>query len=321
MSATGPLAEVTRRDVQGDLDIGESTHRGSLAVCDTDGRVLASLGDPWRSTFVRSTAKAFQSTACLELLALAGGAPSPPEIAVSWASHRGEPRQIEAVRRLLGRSATTADQLTTPPDRPEADPGATPAPILHNCSGKHALFALAGREQACPRDRLLEADGPLQRPVLAVLEEVLGPLDAVGTDGCGAPAVAVPLARLARAYAALVSEERWSQVREAGLAHPRLVGGVDRLETALLEVGVVAKIGAEGVFAAGWVDRRGRARGLAVKAEDGAPRAATAATVELLEALGVVRGDLWRPPAPQGGGRPVGRVRAAPAVVELANAF
>jgi L-asparaginase II len=321
VSGLGPLAEVTRRDVRRDLELSESTHQGSLAVCDLDGEVLASLGDPARSTFVRSCAKPFQATACLELLDLSGSTPTDVEVAVAWASHRGERQHIEAVRRLLSRSATTADQLTTPPDRPEADPGATPAPILHNCSGKHALFALTGTEQACPRERLLDADGPLQRPVLAVLEEALGPLEAVGVDGCGAPAVAVPLSRLARAYAALASEDRWRRVREAGLAHPRMVGGIDRLESALLGVGVVAKVGAEGVFAAGWVDERGRARGLAVKAEDGAPRAATAATVELLEAIGVVRRDLWRPAAPLGGGRPVGRVQAAPAVLDLATSL
>ncbi len=300
-------------------EVSESTHRGSLAVCDADGEVLASLGDPWRSTFVRSCAKPFQATACLELLDLAGSRPAGPEVAVSWASHRGEAAHIEAVRRLLSRSATTAEQLTTPPDRPDIDPGATPAPILHNCSGKHALFALTGSEQACPRDRLLDADGPLQRPVLAVLEEALGPFDAVGVDGCGAPAVAVPLARLAAAYADLAAGDRWRRVREAGLAHPQLVGGTDRLETALLGAGVVAKPGAEGVFAAGWVDERGRARGMAVKAEDGAARASASATVELLEAMGVAPVDLWRPAAPLGGGTPVGRVRAAPAVLALAG--
>jgi L-asparaginase II len=321
VSVTGPLAEVTRRDTRRELELGESTHAGTLVVADADGEVLASLGDPERSTFVRSCAKPFQATACLELLSLAGSQPSDLEVAVSWASHRGEPQQIEAVRRLLRRSATTADQLTTPPDRPEADPGATPAPILHNCSGKHALFALVGTEQACPHDRLLDVDGPLQRPVLAVLEEALGPFDAVSTDGCGAPAVAVPLSRLARAFASLAVDERWERVRRAGYAHPRIVGGIDRLETALLAQGIVAKIGAEGVFAAGWTDERGRARGIAVKAEDGAPRAATAATVELLEAIGVVRRDLWRPAAPLGGGRPVGQVRAAPAVLELADRF
>jgi L-asparaginase II len=319
LTSSGPLAEATRRDTRSGREVSESTHRGSIALCAADGEVLAALGDPWRSTFVRSCAKPFQATACLELLDLAGGSPSPAEIAVSWASHRGERDHIAAVRRLLTRSATTPDQLTTPPERPDSDPGATPARILHNCSGKHAMFALTGREQACPRGRLLDADGPLQRPVLAVLEEALGPFDAVGVDGCGAPAVAVPLARLATAYAGLATDERWRRVREAGLANPRLVGGTDRLETALLAAGVVAKPGAEGVFAAGWVDPRGRARGMAVKAEDGTARAAASAVIELLEALGVAPDDLWRPAAPQGGGVPVGRIRAAPAVLALAE--
>jgi L-asparaginase II len=318
VTRTAPIAEVTRRDERGGDEHVESSHRGTVALVDADGTVLASLGDPARSTFVRSTAKPFQAAACLELLDLAGSVPGPAEIAVAWASHRGEPAHVEAVRRLLARSATPAERLTCPRDRPEADPGATPARILHNCSGKHALFALAGSEQACPHDRLLDADGPLQRAVLAGVEEALGPFEAVGVDGCGAPAVAVPLSQLARGYAALASEPRWARVRQAGLEHPRLVGGAGRLESELLAAGVVAKMGAEGIYAAGWVDERGRPRGLAVKAEDGAVRGAAAATVELLEALGVVPRDLWRPAAPQGGGRPVGRVRARPEVLALA---
>jgi L-asparaginase II len=318
LTEPGPIAEVTRRDERrGDHHV-ESAHRGTVVLTDGDGAVLAALGDPQRSTFVRSTAKPFQAATCLELLDLSGGEPSTAEVAVAWASHRGERQHIDAVRRLLARSATPAERLTCPPDRPEADPGATPARILHNCSGKHALFALAGTEQACPQDRLLDADGPLQRPVLAGVEAALGPFDAVAVDGCGAPAVAVPLSRLARGYASLASEPRWARVRDAGLAHPWLVGGGGRLESELLAAGLVAKVGAEGVFAVGWVDERGRSRGLAVKAEDGATRAAAAATIELLEALGVVKTDLWRPSAPQGGGRPVGHVRARPEVLRLA---
>jgi L-asparaginase II len=311
-----PVAEVTRRDVRTGEQVIESRHLGHVAITDLDGTLEASLGCPERAVFVRSTAKPFQATACLELLDLAGGAPSPPEIAVSWASHRGEPPHVDAVRRLLRRSGTTPDQLTCPADRPEADPSATPARLWHNCSGKHAMFALAGLHQGTIRDHLLDPDGPLQRVILDALEDVLGPIAAVGVDGCGAPAIAVPLRALARAYASLAVDDRWRRVREAGLAHPALVGGEGRLESALLGEGVVAKVGAEGVYAAGWVDRIGRPHGIALKATDGAPRGVAALLRDTLVTLGAVPADAWAPPRPLGGGRPAGEVRAAPGVVE-----
>ena len=61
---------------------------------------------------------------------------------------------------------------------------------------------------------------------------------------------------------------RWQRVCRAGLAHPALVGGEGRVESALLAAGVVAKTGAEGVYGAGWV-QGGTAHGVALKGEDG----------------------------------------------------
>jgi L-asparaginase II len=310
------LAEVTRRDLRSDRQVVESRHLGHVVVGGLDGEVEVALGDPALPTFVRSAAKPFQATACLELLDLAGGTPTPMEVAVSWASHRGEPQHVDAVRRLLRRSATPPDGLTCPADRPEADPAATPARLWHNCSGKHALFALAGMHQGTARSHLLDPDGPLQRVVLGVLAEVFGAPLAVGTDGCGAPAVVVPLARLAGAYAALAVDDRFERVRTAGLTHPELVGGVGRLESALLGAGVVAKVGAEGVYAAGWVDRVGAPYGIAIKALDGSPRGVAALLRDTLVGLGVAPRDVWSPPPPLGGGRPAGEVRAVPTAVE-----
>jgi L-asparaginase II len=303
-----PLVEVTRRDVRSGAEVVESVHSGHL--------VLGAIGDPGAVTFVRSAVKPFQATACLELLG-ASDRPSDAELAVAWSSHRAEPRHLEAVASLLARSGTAPGELTCPPAAGEADPGATPARLRHNCSGKHAMFALAGRRIGCPRDRLLDPDGPLQRVVLGVLEEVLGPAAAVGVDGCGAPAVVVPLDRLARAFALLAVDRRFEVVRAAGFAHPGLVGGEDRLESALLGEGIVAKVGAEGIFAAGWHDADGRGRGVAVKVADGASRAANAATVGLLAGLEVVTDDVWCAPPPLGGGRPQGEVRAAAGVDAL----
>lgn len=318
-----PIARVTRADATG--PVTESVHRGHVVLVAPDGSVRA-VGDPDVVVFPRSAIKPLQATACLELLGDAADDLSSEEVAIGWASHRGEPRHLAAVRRLLARSGSAADDLTCPPGWPDAatrwppvDPDVPPSRLRFNCSGKHALFALAGAAVGISGAAVLAPDGPLQRRVLADLDAALGGVVGVGVDGCGAPAVRAPLVGLARAAAAVAVDDRHARVRGAGLAHPGLVGGEGRLDSALLAAGVVAKVGAEGVYGAGWVDDAGGSWGLAVKAEDGADRGAAAATVGLLVELGVVSPDVWRPDPVTGGGVPVGTVAAAGAVRALAS--
>jgi L-asparaginase II len=307
-----PIAATSRRDVRSGTAVVESRHVGHVVVVGPDGR-RSVLGDPDRTTFVRSAVKPFQATTCLELAGDAARDLTAEEVAVGWASHQAEPFHLAAVDALLARSGTPSSELTCPPA--EGDDGACER-RYHNCSGKHALFALAGMHQGTARDHLLDPAGPLQRVVLHLLEEVFGPASAVGTDGCGAPAIAAPLATLARAYASLAVDDRWERVRTAGLTHPELVGGEGRLESALLAAGVVAKVGAEGVFAAGWIDEAGRAHGMALKATDGAGRGVAALLHRTLLELGLIPRGIWAPPPPLGGGRPAGEVLARPEAVD-----
>lgn len=312
-----PLAEVTRRDeITGD-EVVESIHLGHAVLTGAGGAVLAAVGEPDRAVYVRSAAKPFQARACLDVLA-DDHALAPAELAVGWASHRGEPAHLDAVRSLLARSDTAPDDLTTPPAVPQATPAVPPSRLGHNCSGKHALFALAGQRLGVPRDRLLDRDAPLQRRVLDRLAADLGPLAAVAVDGCGAPAVAVALTGLANGFTRAAGAEEYRTIREAGFAHPGLVGGEGRLETALLGAGVVAKVGAEGVYGIGWITPDGDPRGLAVKATDGSTRGVAAFVFALLETLGVVPPGIWTPETPLGGGRPVGAVRPTGALEVLA---
>lgn len=323
-----PLAEVTRRDeASGDVLV-ESIHAGHLVVVGpgrrpvgpdavtASGTTVASLGDPQALTYVRSAAKPLQTVAALGLLGARGDELSDTEVAVSWASHRGETRHLGAVRRLLERSGTLPEQLTCPPAVAEAEPGAVPTRIQHNCSGKHALFALAGREIGASRSSLLDRSGRLQQYLLDELARWMN-IVAVGVDGCGAPAVAAPLSSLATAYAGLANLACGERVRDAGRAHPLLVGGEGRLESALLGAGVVAKVGAEGVYAVGWTAADGGNWALACKATDGSIRGVAAATIALLEGAGVVPPGTWSPPAPLGGGEPVGSVRVTAEVERL----
>lgn len=312
------LVEVTRRDERTGQALVESRHLGDVAVVGPDGEVVAALGDPDLVTFVRSAVKPFQAAASCEVLGADAEQLTSEELAVACASHRAEPRHLAAVDRLLDRAGITGDQLTCPADVGLHDPGASPDRRRHNCSGKHALFALAGRLLSTGGADLIDPAGPLQRQVLARLSAELGPAAAVAIDGCGAPAVAVALARMAAAYARLATSEDLANVRDAMLAHPGLVGGDGRAESALLAAGVLTKPGAEGVLAAGWRGDAG-GYGMALKIADGAARAAATAAGGLLEAAGVVPPGTWSAPHPTGGGRPVGELRVTAAVREMAQ--
>jgi L-asparaginase II len=301
-----PIAATSRRDVRSGTAVVESRHVGHVVVVGPDGR-RSVLGDPDRTTFVRSAVKPFQATTCLELAGDAARDLTAEEVAVGWASHQAEPFHLAAVDALLARSGTPSSELTCPPA--EGDDGACER-RYHNCSGKHALFALAAATIGCPRAAVLDPDGPLQREVLAHLDAVVGPIRAVTVDGCGAPAVATPLAALAEGFRRLRTEDRYRRVVAAGAAAPRHVGGTSRLESALLAAGVTAKPGAEGVFAASWAEPDG-VWAIAAKAEDGASRAVSTAVFAVLVERGVVDVGAWQPPEVWGGGRPVGVVAAS----------
>lgn len=317
MTHPAALVEVTRRDQRSGDEMVESRHAGTIVVVDGLGEVLGAVGDPARVTFARSAVKPFQAAACLQLIGNSAEL-TDEEIAVAWASHRAEPRHLDAVARLLARSGTSPEALTCPPAAGEHDPAAPEERRRFNCSGKHALFALAGRAVGDSGPELVDPGSRLQRHVLGAMAEWLGPADAIAIDGCGAPAVALPLVALARGFARLTHEEAFAAVVRAGFAFPGLVGGQGRAETALLAAGVVAKPGAEGVFGLTFTTPDLGTVAIAVKVEDGAGRAAAEAAVALVRAFHGPEVD-WDSPEPMGGGLPQGHVRATSAIAELAE--
>src|SRR5437763_658386 len=79
----------------------ESFHSGSIAVVDSRGHLLAFAGDPNFRTSLRSAAKPFQAVPLLEY----GGGDefelSPEEIALTCASHGGEPLHVSTAAAIL----------------------------------------------------------------------------------------------------------------------------------------------------------------------------------------------------------------------------
>jgi L-asparaginase II len=176
--------------------------------------------------------------------------------------------------------------------------GSEPSALHNNCSGKHTGFLATALYLGETRDNYIALLHPTQQRWLTALAELADcslqhmPM---GVDGCSIPSPALPLHRLARAYAKFGTPQSCGPVRAAAIArisaavrqHPHLIAGEGRACTRIVAATggrVLVKVGAEGVFA-GFIPEAGV--GFALKIADGASRAAEVAVIGLIRrALG-----------------------------------
>jgi L-asparaginase II len=302
MSQDGALVvEVTRGATV------ESIHRVAAVVVSASGDVAAAWGDPGRPTFPRSAMKPVQALPLVETGAADRFSLTSREIALAAASHGGEPRHVGLARAWLKRIGLGARDLECGAHRPIderaadalAAEGRQPTALHNNCSGKHLGLLTTALHMGEPTEGYIRPEHPVERRLLGAIAEMTGADLAQaprGIDGCGIPVVAVPLAALALAFARMAAPESLSPARAdscrrilaAMVEHPHLVGGRDRFDTQAIQAlggRAILKGGAEGVQGA-IVPARGL--GIALKAEDGAKRAACAAMAWLLRWAGVL---------------------------------
>lgn len=303
------LAEVVRSGFV------ESRHHGSLVVLDASGTTMASAGDVTGPIFPRSANKPLQTVGMLR----AGLRPADPaDLALISGSHNGEPFHVRRVHAILRSAGLEAEALRCPADLPLSvaertavlRAGGEPAPILMNCSGKHAGMLATCVVNGWSLGDYLDAKHPLQVALAAAVADLAAePIAATGVDGCGAPVFAYSLTALARAFLRLVDAAAGTPERHVADAmrwHPELVAGTGADDTRLMQgvPGLLAKGGAEGVAVVG-VPGVGA---VALKISDGAMRARTPVLLSALRKLGVPAPVLTEPVL--GGGQPVGEVRS-----------
>jgi L-asparaginase II len=302
----------------------ESRHRGSLVLLDPSGSPVITAGTPAGPVFPRSSLKPLQATAMVACgFPGRGGA-----LALAAASHEGEDVHIAGVRAVLAGAALDETALGCPADLPAGRDalvawvraGGAPAAVCHNCSGKHAAMVATCAVNGWDVVSYLSASHPVQWAIRDVIERLCGePIAASGVDGCGAPAHAVSLFGLARAFASIATAPAGTDaalVRDAMRAGPLLIGGTGRAASELTAAvdGLLCKDGAEGVWAAALPD----GRAFAVKVEDGSARALapllTAAIrhwgPECADGGAVV--DRWSSVGVLGGGKRVGQISWSP---------
>ncbi|MDO5634603.1 MAG: asparaginase [Micrococcus sp.] len=315
----------------------ESRHAGAAVVTGPDGEVLAQVGPSQSLIYPRSTLKPFQAIASLRL----GAELSDEQVALTCGSHKATRRHRDLAESVLTQIGLTARDLQCPADWPgyKEDIAAEAAdvaahlertPLAYNCSGKHAAFLAACVAAGEDTGTYLDPEHPLQREVNAVIEEYCGEQIAhLGMDGCGAPAPVTSLAGLARGIGRVASapgrrdaELHAARVASAMLDHPWAVHAPNASNTVVMrELGILAKLGADGVMVMGAPD----GTAVAVKALDGGSRAGNLVALALIaqfapdyvdtEALTRVLQSVV--PGVMGRGTPVGSVQLGKPVLEL----
>ena len=275
-AAHAPLTAILRGGIV------ESVHYGSVAVVDRDGRLLFAAGDP-----VSSRSRAARSSPCRRCR-------SSPAAGSSVSATRNRKRRSCA-------RATPASRGTSKPRRPCSPRRATRSTT---CSAARIRRFRSTRAASRRRRRRIRRSRTTARASTAACSPTAWPAATVATttsrrrtrcrrrsgaavahmagipqaalvagiDGCSAPNYAMPLARLALAFARLADPTTTPaygnaprRLADAMTACPEMVSGERRSDLALTRAGrgdFVCKIGAEGVQAIGV---RSRGLGIAIK--------------------------------------------------------
>ena len=283
-----PVA-VTRRS-----GCDESVHFGTIVGLSATGEIEFAIGDPHTAIYPRSSNKPMQAVAMVR-----AGLHLPPELlALVCASHDGTPMHVEAARRILATAGLDERSLANTPDLPldraaaaeVLREGGGPTALQMNCSGKHSGMVVTSAINGWPIDAgYLSPEHPLQQHITATIDLLAEEHHRhVGVDGCGSPAHVISLVGLARAFRSIATGAAGASgdaVYEAMTAHPEMVGGTGRDVTQFMRdvPGLMAKDGADGVFAAALPD----GRTVALKIADGGNRARPPVMVAALRALGI----------------------------------
>ena len=288
----------------------ESRHRGSVVVVDADNRLHFSLGAPERAIYPRSAIKPLQALPLVERGAADAFALGDAELAFACASHNAEPVHLDCLQAWLARLGLGEDDLECGPDQPLGETarrhlieaGEAPGKRHQNCSGKHAGMLTLARHLNLPASGYSDYSHAVQAAWLERLGE-LAELDAFSLpwerDGCGLPAICMPMRSLALAYARFATPKALAEpvaraarrIADAIAAAPHMIAGHGRCCSAVIAQApgrLLVKTGAEGVYA-GMLPERGL--GFALKIDDGATRASEVALGALLETLGALNAD------------------------------
>lgn len=290
------LVESTRGDMV------ENIHRGSIAISDSSGKILAAWGDIDLPRYVRSTVKLMQTVSLVESGAVEHFGLTSKEIALSCASHSGETFHTQGVAEWLNTLGLDQNALKCGNHRPLNSStykqilrhGEEISPLHNPCSGKHASFltqTIFGDE---PIEEYNLLESPVQQRCLKVTEDIMQADSSYypkALDGCNVPAISFTLKDLAYGMArfnpravGFTKKRRLAMQRvlEALREKPEMISGTGKFDTEVIRITsgeIFTKVGSDGMYVATLPEK---GIGIALKIDDGNLGAATVAMGTIL---------------------------------------
>ena len=294
----------------------ESCHVIHAAVVDSKHNLIAKVGNPNLKTFIRSSAKPFQTLALFRAGVIDHFDFDDKEIAIISASHNGEVFHLDVLNSIIQKTGLKESQLLCGYHSPFHAASAkrilnenkTKSLLQNNCSGKHLGMLSACLVKGYSMDSYIDPEHPHQiaiREIISEYSEIPYENSEFGIDGCGVPAFCLPLKTMALMFAKFASgkDSDVVRIREAMAKYPELVAGTRRFDTQFMQTTqgrAVSKVGGEAVECFSFFDSHGM--GIALKCEDGQLRGVEPAAIDILlqmnlisESEAMTMDNYWRP--------------------------
>jgi L-asparaginase II len=195
-----------------------------------------------------------------------GGAKTPQRIALSSASHSGQPEhlhELEAWARDLGISE---DQLRCPVSMP-MDASQKPQhkrKFFHPCAAKHLAMLAIAKAKGWSLDDYLSIDHPVQKQIQNLVAAKAGQVSEWMADSCGAPVLSLTITKQLSLWRDLVlgHEVLAQKLVDAWSSYPLMVGGSGRFDSRIMAEfpgKFLAKEGADGLLVVQSIERQGTA--------------------------------------------------------------
>jgi len=294
----------------------EQEHLGFIVRIDEDGKINKLGEDNDYPFYLRSCAKPLQASLLIDYELDEFYNMTDEEIAICCASHTGEPCHTQIVKTLLDKIGLDESYFKCGLHKPISKIEQNKLLILgedenvfqNNCSGKHVMMlGLCKKMGWCVND-YDTAEHPLQIAIkkkiydLCELQNYSSSPPAgedrgegvqshgvdvypLTKDGCGVPIMSMPLANMVKGYLNLFLDDKYMKLRQAFSKNPYLIGGADRLDTAIMNSnpGLLAKVGAGGLCVVINLELK---EGMIVKIMDCDMKARAVCLIEALSQLG-----------------------------------